>query len=438
MTDPDQVARAIYGVQRAMEGWQDAALAAISTCREEHQATSETVEGSGRAAMEARVWVEHLTEEVGRLRSSVEDSHHELAAAANTVDTSTLRHQALADHVARSQAVWSGHLERARGDYQRAVEQRQFAAQQERAAFLRLQAAQSEAQGTASGPERGMALATWSQRHAEYNQAYMQLQQTAAWEGQQQARVERCTRALALTQQAAELLESGTTHLRTATEAVETGRARLSEAQQGAATAQAHLSNMDERASEAVNHANRADEHLTTATRHLDESEDWLQRGYVLANDAALDMSDQIRQLQLADKPMEGRRPDGAATQDRGAIGVDRGDGRDVKGHFTGGRGYGASQEAQGLEDYSDLTGRDNVIHEHVRAVLPDRSVRYYDGLSKNANGTYQGIEVKSGSAGRTRSQRAFDRQVDSGVPATAIMRGEQIMITSTFLVQVK
>ena len=40
MTDPDQVARAIYGVQRAMEGWQDAALGAISTCREEHQATS--------------------------------------------------------------------------------------------------------------------------------------------------------------------------------------------------------------------------------------------------------------------------------------------------------------------------------------------------------------------------------------------------------------
>ena len=306
MTDPDQVARAIYGVQRAMEGWQDAALAAISTCREEHQATSETVERSGQAAMEARVWVEHLTEEVGRLQSSVEDTRHELAAAAITVDTSTLRHQALTDHVARSQAVWSGHLERARWDYQRAIEQRQFAAQEERAAFQRLQAAQSEAQGTASGPERGMALATWSQRHAEYNQAYMQLERAAAWEGQQQARVERCTRALALTQQAAELLESGTAHLRTATEAMDTGRARLSEAEQATDAAQAHLSTMDERASEAVNHANRADEHLTTATRHLDDSEDWLQRGYVLANDAALDMSDQIRQLQRADEPMGG------------------------------------------------------------------------------------------------------------------------------------
>jgi hypothetical protein len=72
-----------------------------------------------------------------------------------------------------------------------------------------------------------------------------------------------------------------------------------------------------------------------------------------------------------------------------------------------------------------------------VRATLPNGSIRYYDGLSPNADGTYEGVEVKSGSASLTAGQRGFDTQVDAGVPATAVLNGETIVITSTYLVRV-
>jgi hypothetical protein len=77
------------------------------------------------------------------------------------------------------------------------------------------------------------------------------------------------------------------------------------------------------------------------------------------------------------------------------------------------------------------------VIGDQVRATLPDGSTRYYDGLSMNADGTYQGVEVKSGSAGLSPGQRTFDGQVNGGVPATATLRGAPIQITSTYNVNV-
>jgi hypothetical protein len=52
-------------------------------------------------------------------------------------------------------------------------------------------------------------------------------------------------------------------------------------------------------------------------------------------------------------------------------------------------------------------------------------------------DGMYQGIEVKSGSASLTASQRAFDGQVNGGVTATAVLNGTQISINSTYLVRV-
>jgi YD repeat-containing protein len=112
-------------------------------------------------------------------------------------------------------------------------------------------------------------------------------------------------------------------------------------------------------------------------------------------------------------------------------IGVDRGDGRDVLGRFTGVGGYGADAEAQGLEQYAADTGRE-VISDQVRATLPDGSIRYYDGLSPNGDGTYEGIEVKSGSAGLTEGQQAFDGAVNDGTSATATLNGQPIQITST------
>ncbi len=88
------------------------------------------------------------------------------------------------------------------------------------------------------------------------------------------------------------------------------------------------------------------------------------------------------------------------------------------------------------MEQYAADTGRD-VISDQVRSTLPDGSIRYYDGLSSNADGTYEGIEVKSGSASLSPSQRAFDGAVDGGTPATAMLNGQPIQITSTELVRV-
>ncbi|MBN9194420.1 MAG: hypothetical protein J0I78_17695 [Microbacterium sp.] len=72
-----------------------------------------------------------------------------------------------------------------------------------------------------------------------------------------------------------------------------------------------------------------------------------------------------------------------------------------------------------------------------TRATLPDGSQRYYDGLALKSDGTWEGIEVKSGNASRSGSQRAFDDAVGSGVPATAMLEGKPIQITSTYLQRV-
>lgn len=122
-----------------------------------------------------------------------------------------------------------------------------------------------------------------------------------------------------------------------------------------------------------------------------------------------------------------------------GRPGVDRDDGRDSQGRFTGQGGYGADAEAKGLAKYTTDTGR-AAVDTKVQARLPDGSIRYYDGLSLKPDGTWEGIEVKSGTAGRTAGQRAFDGQVDGdgvnpGTPATATLNGKQIRITSTYLI---
>jgi hypothetical protein len=116
---------------------------------------------------------------------------------------------------------------------------------------------------------------------------------------------------------------------------------------------------------------------------------------------------------------------------------IDRGDGRDPLGRFTGSGGYGADKEAQGLQDYADVTGRD-AIPDHVQAKLPDSAQgRFYDGLALKPDGTYEGIEVKSGTAARNAAQRAFDGKVSSSNPATATLGGTEITITSVRVITV-
>jgi hypothetical protein len=117
--------------------------------------------------------------------------------------------------------------------------------------------------------------------------------------------------------------------------------------------------------------------------------------------------------------------------------GVDRGDGRDALGRFTGSGGYGADAEAQGLQDYTDLTGRE-AIPDHVQATLPDGAQgRYYDGLALKPDGTYEGVEVKSGTASRNLAQRTFDGKVSPSYPATARLGGQEIKITSVRVITV-
>jgi hypothetical protein len=122
-----------------------------------------------------------------------------------------------------------------------------------------------------------------------------------------------------------------------------------------------------------------------------------------------------------------------AAAEDTGSFG-----GRDALGRFTGAGGYGAEAEARGLADYELATGR-TVIPDQVRATLSGGGPgRFYDGLVRNADGTYTGIEVKSGSASLTTSQRAFDNAVNGGNVARATLNGKPIEITSTDLVRVR
>jgi Pretoxin HINT domain len=106
--------------------------------------------------------------------------------------------------------------------------------------------------------------------------------------------------------------------------------------------------------------------------------------------------------------------------------------GRDAGGRYTDGNsGSGKAAEEAGLQDYELQTGR-AVVRGQVRASVSGvDNVRYYDGLAMKSDGTYEGIEVKSGTSQTTVGQRAFDGVVSSSNPATAKMNGQEIEITS-------
>ena len=115
---------------------------------------------------------------------------------------------------------------------------------------------------------------------------------------------------------------------------------------------------------------------------------------------------------------------------------MDRGDGRDIYGRFTGRGGYGSSGEVLGLSEYERLAGN-VVIAQHIRVTLPDGTSRLYDGLSPQSDGTFEGIEVKSGTASRNAQQRAFDDPVNSGTQARGRLNGVDIAISSVRVIRV-
>ncbi|WP_375136047.1 putative T7SS-secreted protein [Microbacterium sp. HMWF026] len=123
----------------------------------------------------------------------------------------------------------------------------------------------------------------------------------------------------------------------------------------------------------------------------------------------------------------------------------DRTDGRDAKGRFTGkgGRPW-VDKEKIGLDETEmTLDDGEQLIRNKV-AVRVDGSIqtRYFDGLIKNADGTYTGVEVKSGSAvdrylANSKNQFAFDSSLSETNSAVGRIDGQLIEVISSRLIRV-
>lgn len=121
--------------------------------------------------------------------------------------------------------------------------------------------------------------------------------------------------------------------------------------------------------------------------------------------------------------------------------GIDRGDGRDPYGHITGrgGGNYGKGREAEGVENYQgDNPGR-WVTNEQRKATVNGGAPggRFYDGLGRLPDGTYEAIEVKSGSASLTPGQREFDNLVSPTNPAYVTITNEQGVVETVKITKV-
>ena len=106
---------------------------------------------------------------------------------------------------------------------------------------------------------------------------------------------------------------------------------------------------------------------------------------------------------------------------------ADRGDGRDIKGRYADGNAgahmYDQS-EAIGMEQYTETLRQRG---ETVREVIEDKRLahidgapqgRYYDRLIQRKDGTWVGLEVKSGLSPYHGTQRAADNMVSPNNPA--------------------
>lgn len=151
------------------------------------------------------------------------------------------------------------------------------------------------------------------------------------------------------------------------------------------------------------------------------------------------------------DAPTPSRTPDlggdraGSGPHGERLRGVDRGDGRDDYGHFVGSDARPwVDKEGQGLDLIERRTGA-AVVRDQVNASIPGHNkpgsdvpqVRRFDGLFPNRDGTWTGVEVKSGSATRNQAQQSFDDAISPDNPALAVLRGEQIRIVDVILQEV-
>ncbi len=122
--------------------------------------------------------------------------------------------------------------------------------------------------------------------------------------------------------------------------------------------------------------------------------------------------------------------------------GVDRGDGRDRYGHITGRNGgsYGKGREAEGIEQYEERFPGRWVSTEQRKATVDGGAPggRFYDGLARKPDGTYEGVEVKSGGALPTKSQAEFDSKVSVTNPAYVTITNEQGVVETVKVTSVR
>ena len=155
--------------------------------------------------------------------------------------------------------------------------------------------------------------------------------------------------------------------------------------------------------------------------------------GATLAGGGAIDLSQHVAENGVIVMSAHTGRP---------GEGVDRGDGRDPYGHITGrqGGGYARQREAEGIENYEDRNPGRWVTTEQRKATVEGGASggRFYDGLGRLPDGTYEGIEVKSGGASLSPGQRAFDGQVSEANPAYVTITNEQGVVETVKVTRVR
>ncbi|MXP24278.1 hypothetical protein GIY30_23425 [Gordonia sp. HNM0687] len=114
----------------------------------------------------------------------------------------------------------------------------------------------------------------------------------------------------------------------------------------------------------------------------------------------------------------------------------DRGDGRDSLGRYAKGNdGRSGKDEEKRILDELEKDQKVPIIRDQRQATIPGgKHGRFYDGLMPNGDGTYTGIEVKSGGASKTRQQKEFDARVSPETPASVrLPDGTTVKITGVW-----
>ena len=154
--------------------------------------------------------------------------------------------------------------------------------------------------------------------------------------------------------------------------------------------------------------------------------------GATLAGGGAIDLSHEAAQNGVIVMHAHTGRP---------GEGIDRGDGRDRYGHITGrsGGSYAKGREAEGIENYKDDNPGRWVTNEQRKATVDGGASggRFYDGLARLPDGSYEAIEVKSGTASLSPGQREFDGLVSSSNPAYATITNEQGVVETVKITKV-